>query len=787
MNDHTEAVLHYPLMRHALQAYTVTPMGKTLAAQLHPHADAAVLDVQLRETSEMAATLAIGADPPLAPVVDIRSYLEAAQIAGFYLDGVQFLDVAQCLEVLQRLRRYGQMESQRVPLLSRRLARLSDFSIVLREIRTALDDKGAVRDHASPALQDIRQRLKRVRDRVHRTLHDLMTTYSSVVQDPVVTIRNERFVIPLKTDFRQALRGIVHGESASGATVYVEPDSVVELNNDLLHIQAEEEREVRRILRQLTERLAAQSVAVAQALELLGEVDCIMAKGRLSRQMQGTAPQFAPVRAPHTQCPELRLLGARHPLLPAAVPIDICLGPEDHTLVITGPNTGGKTAALKTVGLLVLMAQSGLHIPAQADSVLPLFTEVFVDLGDEQSLQQNLSTFSAHVANICTMMEQVSSRSLVLLDELGAGTDPMEGGPLGVAILEYFHNSGAMTLATTHHSAIKAYATAMPQVACAAVDFDLETLQPRYQLLYGLPGRSKAFTIAQQLGLPAPVIARAEQEAGLTQLRSEQLLTRLEAERQTLESQRQQLQAERTEVDRLHAAAQHTLAQATAEEQRIRHALYNEGQILLKTARQDLDATLAAVRQQAPAGTVIAFPQEAWQRVVQTVESLAPAATETPAVPLPLQVGEHVRVRSLNVTGRLLTPVAGSGNVQVDVGGKTITVAAAGLERATEQGQKTPAASTGRPARSRRRAEAVEELSPELYLLGTTIDEALPTVEKYLDRAFTEGLPRVHIVHGVGSGRLRQAITALLEHHPLVRRFQAGDAGGGTTIVELEG
>jgi len=743
--------------------------------------------MQLRETSEMATALAVGAAPPLAPVVDLHPYLEAAQIGGFYLEGLQFLEVAQCLEVLQRLRRYGQLESQRVPLLSRRLARLSDFNILLREIRTALDDKGTVRDQASPVLQDIRQRLKRVRDRVHRTLHDLMTTFGSVVQDSVVTIRNDRFVIPLKTDFRQALRGIVHGESASGATVYVEPDGVVEMNNELLHIQAEEEREVRRILRQLTERLAAQSVALEQALELLGEVDFIAAKGHLSRQMQGTAPQFASVHAPGTQPPELRLLGARHPLLPAAVPIDICLGPEDRTLVITGPNTGGKTAALKTVGLLVLMAQSGLHIPAQADSVLPLFTEVFVDLGDEQSLQQNLSTFSAHLANIRTMMEQVSSHSLVLLDELGAGTDPMEGGPLGVAILEYFHNSGAMTLATTHHSAIKAYATAMSQVACAAVDFNLETLQPRYQLLYGLPGRSKAFTIAQQLGLPAPVIARAEQEAGLTQLRSEQLLTRLETERQTLESQRQQLQSERTEADRLHAAAQQTLAQATAEEQRIRHALYNEGQILLKTARQDLDATLAAVRQQAPAGTVIAFPQEAWQRVVQTVESLAPVATETPSVPLPLQVGERVRVRGLNVIGHLLTPVVGSGNVQVDVGGKTITVAAAGLERAMEQGEKTPPTSTGRPARARRRAEAVEELSPELYLLGATIDEALPTVEKYLDRAFTEGLSRVHIVHGVGSGRLRQAILALLEHHPLVRRFQAGDAGGGTTIVELEG
>src|SRR5712692_993995 len=733
MNDHTEAVLDYPLMREALQAYAVTPMGKTLAAQLHPHADAAVLDVQLRETSEMAAALAIGADPPLAPVVDIRSYLEAAQIAGFYLDGVQFLDVAQCLEVLQRLRRYGQLESQRVPLLSRRLARLSDFSIVLREIRTALDDKGTVRDHASPALQDIRQRLKRVRDRVHRTLHGLMTTYSSVVQDPVVTIRNERFVIPLKTDFRQAMRGIVHGESASGATVYVEPEGVVELNNQLLHIQAEEEREVRQILRQLTERLAAQSVAIEQALELLGEVDFIVAKGRLSRQMQGTAPQF-------TSRPTLRLLGARHPLLPAAVPIDICLGPEDRTLVITGPNTGGKTAALKTVGLLVLMAQSGLHIPAQADSVLPLFSEVFVDLGDEQSLQQNLSTFAAHLANIRTMMEHVSPHSLVLLDELGAGTDPMEGGPLGVAILESFHHSGAMTLATTHHSAIKAYAMATPQVACAAVDFDLETLQPRYQLIYGLPGRSKAFTIAHKLGLPAHVIARAEQEAGLTQMRSEQLLARLEAERQVLETERQRVQVERTEVDRLHATAQHTLAQVTAEEQRIRHTLYDEGQTLLKTARQDLDATLAALRQHAPAGTSISFPQEAWQRVVQTVETLAPAVPETPAAPPVLQVGEQVRVRGLNIRGRLLTSVAGSGNVQVDVGGKSISVAAAALERATAQGDKAAAEAAARPIRPRRRAVADEELSDEIVLLGTTVDEALPAVEKYLDRAFTAGL-----------------------------------------------
>lgn len=783
MNDHTEAVLEYPLLRDALQAYTVTPMGQACAAQLHPHADLAVLEMQLRETSEMAEALAAGSDPPVAPVTDLRPYLAPTQISGFYLEGSQFLEVMQCLEVFQRLRRYIQLEGTRVPLLARRLARLSDFGILLREIRSAIDDKGAVRDHASPALQDIRQRLKRMRERIHRTLHELMAGYSSVVQDPVVTIRNERFVIPLKTDFRQALRGIVHGESASGATVYVEPDGVVEFNNQLLHIQAEEEREIRQILRQLTERVAVQSVAIEQALELLGEADFLVAKGRLSRQMHGVAPRFVSRQ-------ELRLLGARHPALPSAVPIDVRLGPEDRTLVITGPNTGGKTAALKTVGLLVLMAQSGLHIPAHVDSILPLFTGVFVDIGDEQSLHQNLSTFSAHLANIRQIMEQASPQSLVLLDELGAGTDPMEGGPLGVAILEYFHHSSAMTLATTHHSVIKAYATTMPQVACAAVDFDLETLQPRYTLLYGLPGRSKAFTIAQKLGLPAQVIARAEAEAGLTQMRSEQLLARLEVERQALETQRGQLQTARSTIEHLQAEAQHTLAQAQAEEQRVRQTLYSEGQTLLKAARQEVDATLGILRQHVPAGTSIAFPQEAWQHIVEAVETLAPAHLEPPVpTPVALQVGDQVRVRSLNISGRLLTPVSGQHTVQIDAGGKTITVAASALEKVPSTPQ-TRQAGTGAPApapRPRRRGAATEELAPELGVLGSTVDEALPMVEKYLDRAFREGLPRVQIVHGVGSGRLRQAIKALLERHPLVRRFQAGDASGGTTIVELEG
>jgi DNA mismatch repair protein MutS2 len=777
MNEHTEAVLDYACVKRELQAYTVTPMGEALATQLRPLTDPAVLDVQLQETSEMVACLSAGEGPPLAAIADLRPHLAASQIEGLYLDGWQLLEVADGLEVVQRLRRYTPGTTLRLPLLSRRVTRLADFRILLHHIRHAIDEQGKVRDHASPTLQHVRQTLKRLRERIHIQLHELMATHRAVVQDAIVTIRNNRFVIPLKTNFRQALRGIIHGESASGATVYVEPDSIVDLNNQLLHIQSEEERAVREVLRELTRRLAVHRVALEQALQIVGEVDFICAKGRLSIRMQGSAPRF-------TTQSRLQLLAARHPLLSAPVPVDIRLGPESRTLVITGPNTGGKTAVLKTVGLLALMAQSGLHIPASPESTLPIFTEVFVDLGDEQSLQQNLSTFSAHLANICTMMRRVSRRSLVLLDELGAGTDPMEGGPLGVAILEYFHQSGAMTLVTTHHSMIKAFAMSMPHVECAAVDFDLETLQPRYRLVYGLPGRSKAFAIAEKLGVPATVIARAQQEAGLAQMRHEQLLARLEARQQALESERQRVQAERAEIERLHEEARQAHERAKLEEQRIRQMLYAEGQALLKTARQELDATLAALRRQASAESLVAFPREAWQRMEQAVASLAPATPEDPLPLQPLRVGENVRVRGLNIRGRLRTQTDGNGLVQVEVGNKTLTVAATELERVDE-------ASGDMPATALRNRQAIsarqEMLPPELRLLGYTVAEALPVVEKYLDQAFIQGLSRVRIVHGVGSGRLREAVTDLLNGHPLVRRFQAGNSSGGMTIVELEG
>lgn len=773
MNEHTAKVLDYDLIRDELRACTVTPMGKTLAQQLQPHADLALLDVQLRETSEMTDLLAAGDGPPLAPVTDLRIYVEAAQLVGYYLEGSQFLEVADCLEVLQQLRRFAQHNSQRIPLLARRLVTLSDFSILLRQIRSAIDERGAVRDSASPLLQEIRKTLNHTRERIHRTLTRLMATHSSVVQDAVVTIRNDRFVVPLKTDFRRVLRGIVHGESTSGATVYVEPDSVVGLNNHLLQSRAKEERAVREVLRKLTERLAIQRVAIEQALHLLGEVDLIVAKGRLSRRMHGVAPRI-------NKGKRLRLIAARHPMLTDPVPVDVVLGPQERTLVITGPNTGGKTAVLKTVGLLSAMAQAGLHIPAHADSELPLYREMFVDMGDEQNLQQNLSTFSAHLKNIHTMTKQVSADSLVLLDELGAGTDPSEGGPLGTAILEYFHASEALTLVTTHHSAIKAFAMATPDIVCAAVDFDLDTLQPRYQLVYGLPGRSKAFAIAQKLGFPAAIIARAEQEAGASQMRSESLLARLEAKRQAMDDEQQRIRRKQKETERLHAEAQQILSDALTEERRIREAFFREGQALLKTARQELDVLLGSFRQQSGSDTPTAFPRAEWQHIVAAIESLAP----TPALPQPepsLQVGDNVRVRGFNIKGQLRTPITGVDNVTVEIGNKTIIVAASELERADDDAKTSSHASNGNewspPA----------SLAPELHLRGATLSEALPAVEKYLDEASLQGLPRVRLIHGIGSGRLRASIAAVLERHPLVRRFQAGDASGGITIVELEG
>ena len=773
MNEHTAKVLDYHLIRDELQTYTVTPMGRILVQQLQPHADMALLDTQLRETSEMADLLAGGDALPLAPVADLHVHVEAAQLSGYYLEGQQLLEVADCLEVLQQLRRFVRHNAQRLPLLARRLAPLSDFSIFLRQIRSAVDERGAVRDSASPLLREIRQTLNHTSERIHRTLLKLMATHSAVVQDAVVTIRNDRFVVPLKTDFRRVLRGIVHGESASGATVYVEPDSVVGLNNHLLQTRAKEERAVREVLRELTERLAAQRVAVEQGLQLLGEVDLIVAKGRLSRRMHGIAPRITTEK-------RLRLVAARHPLLTDPVPIDVHLGPQERTLVITGPNTGGKTAVLKTVGLLSVMAQSGLHIPAHAESELPLCKEIFVDMGDEQNLQQNLSTFSAHLKNIHTMTTQVSGDSLVLLDELGAGTDPSEGGPLGTAILEYFHAREALTLVTTHHSAIKAFAMATPDIMCAAVDFDLDTLQPRYHLVYGLPGRSKAFAIAQKLGFPAAIIARAEQEAGATQMRSESLLARLEAKRQDMDDEQQRMRQRQEETQRLHAEAQQIMSDASTEERRIREVFFHEGQTLLKTARQELDTLLGSLRQQSGSGVPATFPREAWQRVVGAIESLAPAPASSQSAPS-LQVGDDVRVRGLNIEGQLRAPITRADSVPIQVGNKVIIVAASELERVDD------AKASSHPSTNGTGWSSPAALAPELHLRGATLSEALPAVEKYLDEASLQGFPHVRLIHGVGSGRLRAGIAAVLERHPLVRRFQADDAGGGVTVVELEG
>jgi DNA mismatch repair protein MutS2 len=418
--------------------------------------------------------------------------------------------------------------------------------------------------------------------------------------------------------------------------------------------------------------------------------------------------------------------------------------------------------------------------------VLPVFTEVFVDLGDEQSLQQNLSTFSAHLSNIGTMLQNVTPRSLVLLDELGAGTDPMEGGPLGVALLERFHQSGATTLVTTHHSTIKTYAVATPQVACAAVDFDLETLAPRYRLVYGLPGRSQAFDIAERLGVPHDIIERAQLETSLSQTRSEQLLAQLESYRQQLEREQQQLDVEREDIDRLQTEAQTLLAQAKAEDRRIRASLQAEGQTLLKTVRQELDATLAHLRRQG--GESVVFPHEAWQQAEAAVTSLAaiPDPVAEPAE-APLEVGEAVRVRNSNIVGRVTSMSGANGVVQVEAGGKRFTVAEADLERAAASEVVAAPSPRWGPRRERRHRASEEPLASELRLLGSTVDEALPAVEQYLERALGRGMPRVRIIHGVGTGRLRDAITELLRRHPQVRSFQAGDVGGGSTVVELEG
>jgi DNA mismatch repair protein MutS2 len=772
-----------------LAGYTQFSGGAKGARDLEPCGEIHEARERLAVTNEARRLLDARPDTTIGAARDVRDKVAIAQ-RGATLLPADLLDIRGTLVSGHTLQRALSRLQFQFPLLADIAGRIQPAGHLIDEIDRCLDERGEVRDNASPELARARREVRINHDRLFDKLQRLVASsrVAPYLQEAIITQRGGRYVIPLKTDFKGRVRGIIHDQSASGATVFVEPLATVELNNKWREAQLVEEKEVQKVLAKLSALVADEANAVKWTVEALAELDVTFAKAKYAEAIDATEPELIPFLS-ETQRPggAVRLIQARHPLLDpeTVVPIDVELDDETFVVVITGPNTGGKTVSLKTVGLLTLMAECGLHIPAAAGSALSCFEKVFADIGDEQSIEQSLSTFSSHLTNILGFLDDVDERSLVLLDELGAGTDPAEGSALARSILDHLRNKGVTTFVATHYPELKVYAHTTDNVANAHVEFDLETLAPTYHLSIGLPGRSNAFAIAARLGMPASIIEAARCMVDETDLHTEDLLAGIaQAYRETLQA-RDEAGATRDQLQEMRADVAARLVYIEDE----RSEVINEAR---EQARQELEqvrAEIAEIRDKLQAAAVTL---QALEGLDEQVEVLTQHMSPEPAAPPPSQpwddqrhpvrVGDTVWVEALNATGQV-TALEGD-EAEVQAGRLRLRLKTHELEW-----QAPPLALEPSDEPLHVMASGTPQ-SPgvEIDLRGMTTEEALPRVDKYLDSAALAGLPWVRIIHGHGTGVLKRAVREMLRGHPLVKSYEAGkpqEGGEGVTVARL--
>jgi DNA mismatch repair protein MutS2 len=790
MDGHTLRVLEFPVILEHLAAEAASVLGRERAAALLPTGDEGLVAERLAQTRECRDLLGQGPFPRLERATDIRPALGRAAIAGSRLAPEELLAVADTLEAAGALRRHVQAAGLDLARLRRLAAALSPLPDLTTEIRRCLAPDGVVLDSASPVLSRLRAEARRTREVVRETLQGLVTSpaLQPIIVEPVITLRNDRYVIPVTPGYRAHLPGVVQDQSGSGHTLFLEPLAVVELNNAIRRLEREAEDEVDRILLELTGRVRAAAEAAGQTVEAFAELDLILAKARLAERWRAAEPRL-------TAKGRLQLRAVRHPLLLEArrdqpseesvVPIDVAFGSAARVLVITGPNTGGKSVALKSVGLAAVMTQAGLHIPASPDSEVPAYDTVFADIGDEQSIAQDLSTFSAHVVRLRTLLSQVGPRSLVLVDEIGAGTDPGEGAALGCAILEELASRGCHVVATTHLDAIKAFVATDPRMMNAAVEFDLDRLRPLYKLHIGLPGRSFAIDVAYRLGIPPTIIQRSRELLGDSGAEVAALLGRL----QVMEERRRVGVAEAAR-DREAAAASRQTAERLAADLRLEVAAIRAkaGRLVTEIAaeaRRRAEATVADLRR----GGGIRQAREAIHDLAQLPETRLEGVVgdregprdEGLAAPSRVEPGQRVRIRHLDQVGTVLSEANSQGVVEVQLPvGKTRVP----LESLIVVGELSRHSIGGVTWT----AGAGDALAPEINVIGCTVEEATGRVQQYIEDAVLGGLSQVRIIHGKGTGRLRKGLAEFLKGHPLVAGFHLAsfeEGGAGATIVQL--
>lgn len=790
LNEKALRVLEYNKIINMLCESTVSQMGREIAADLKPSSDLNEVKELLQETTEAVNLILKKGNIPLGGIQDIRLPLRKVKL-GSTLEPGELLKVADTLRAARRLKAFMNEDrgEESFPIIEYYIETLSPFKSIEERITSTIISEEEISDNASPQLHTIRRKIKDRTASMREKLNHMISSpaYQKYLQEPIITVRGDRHVIPVKQEFRSNIPGIVHDQSASGATLFIEPMAIVEMNNEIKKLKLDEENEIQRILKELTALIEEKYDNVKTNMEILATLDFIFAKAKFALELRCTEPRVNSKGI-------VNIKKARHPLLNPSnvVPIDIYIGETFNTLVITGPNTGGKTVTLKTIGLLTLMAQSGLHIPANDFSEVAVFDEVFADIGDEQSIEQSLSTFSSHMTNIVSILKQVTPNSLVLFDELGAGTDPTEGAALAMAILELLHKKGIRTVATTHYSELKIYALTTEGICNASVEFDVATLRPTYRLLIGIPGKSNAFEISRKLGLPDEIIKRSKEFISQDEVKFEDLIKSLEDDKRKAEEERDAASRLKYELEREKAELDRKLEKLDAQRDRIIREAQREALEIVRRSKEEAEELIKELREairrenEEKAAMIEKSRQKMRQREDELEDKMGEALFKktSSAPPKNLKIGMTVKIVNLDQKGTVITLPDEEGNLTVQAGIMKINVNINNLKVVEEEKEKPKKSGNVKVSSAKARSVATS-----IDLRGQTLDEALMNVDKYLDDAYLGGLPQVTIIHGKGTGVLRTGIMQLLRSHSHVKSFRSGgfgEGGIGATIVEIK-
>lgn len=831
MNQKALKTLEYTKIITQLESHAASPLGKTLCRELSPSSDLEEIRTRQAQTTDAVNRVRLKGSVSFSGLREIGGSLKRLEI-GSSLSIPELLSISSVLTVASRAKAYGRRDAEETPVFTPRFpgqkppkqAEVAEYvpdsldplfqsieplTPLNNEIKRCILSEDEIADEASPGLSRVRRSIKAAADRIHTQLNSILNSHRTYLQDAVITMRDGRYCLPVKAEYKNQVSGMVHDQSATGSTLFIEPMAIVKLNNEIRELEIQEQKEIEAVLASLSNEAAPHIEELRLNMELLAQLDFIFAKAALSRQYRCSAPVF-------NDKGRIHIKDGRHPLLDPqkVVPINIWLGKNFDLLIVTGPNTGGKTVSLKTVGLFTLMGQAGLHIPAWEGSELAVFDEVFADIGDEQSIEQSLSTFSAHMTNIVSILQQADSRSLCLFDELGAGTDPTEGAALAIAVLSFLHNMKCRTMATTHYSELKVFALTTPGVENACCEFSVETLQPTYRLLIGIPGKSNAFAISKKLGLPDFIIEDAKSHLEAKDESFEDLLASLETSRVTIEKEQEEIRSYKEEIAQLKSRLTQKEERLDERKDKLIRNASEEAQRILREAKETADQTIREINRLASESGVgkelEAQRAKLREQIKKTDDKLAVKAKgpNQPISPKKLKIGDGVKVLSMNLKGTVSTLPDAKGDLFVQMGILRSRVNIRDLELIREddisatlgdgssrtyggtaagsKAKKTFSQAKGNGSGSGQiRMSKSFSVGTEVNLIGMTTDEAVPAMEKYLDDAYLAHMPSVRVVHGRGTGALKNACHKRLRQLKYVKDFRLGEFGEGGTGVTI--